>query len=328
MKTIKTLLLISIIMWTSDMQFAAYGQVDSVTVYDSGRSELPPHWSFINTGIVVGIIIPDDAIISIYGNEPNDNTWLGVFYIDEFGEEKCGGFRKYNPANTFMLTAFGNDAFTPEKDGFDLGEKYNWRIYCGDSQTEYRAVAVYQSQIDPDCYFFPGVICTVGRIDAALTLQIELPAGWSGFSLPMSPITSNIEQIFSGLDDVLVILQNNEFVYWPDAGINTFPGWEPFFGAQIKLEDEAVMEITGIPSAGTIYLSEGWNYLPVMSLCDVDASPLFTPIQNKIEIVKAIAGPEIYWPEAGIYTLETLYVGKAYLILMNEPATIIYPDCD
>lgn len=294
---------------------------------ESNKNDLPPGWDYTNTGIVHGIVIPDDAIISIYGNAPTENTWLGVFYVDQSGEEKCGGARKYNPGQSNMLAAFGNDNTTATKDGFSYGEEFIWRIFCGETQTEYRALAVYYSMIHPDCYFGPD-LCTLFRLDAIMNFQVELPAGWSGFSLPFTPVDGDPDQIFSDLDDNLIILQNDEYVYWPDAGINTFPAWEPVYGAQIKMTESTNIEIAGIPVAKEIYLSEGWNFLPVMAYCDIQASALFIPLHDQIDIVKTIAGNQVYWPDAGIFTLQTLQAGNAYLIHMNQPAMLIFPDCN
>lgn len=297
-----------------------------VNVANCYTGGLPPGWDYTNTGTLSAILIPHYAIISIYGDEPPEGSWLGVFYTDEFGVEKCGGARQYNPYESTLLATFGNDNTTPGKDGFSFGEKYIWRIYNIQTQMEYPAIATYNpNSTNPNGVFGPG-FCEILKLEAILNLQIDVSAGWSGFSLPFNPLDQDVTAIFSGVDE-LIILQNNEFIYWPEEEINTFPYWWPSFGAQLKMAEDATLEVSGIPGERTISLPAGWNYLPVMSLCDVDVEGLFVEMNDKIDLVKSIAGFQLYWPAMGINTLEMLKTGKAYLIKLNQPATITFPGC-
>ncbi len=70
-----------------------------------------------------------------------------------------------------------------------------------------------------------------------------------------------------------------------------------------------------------------WNYLPVMCICNVDVLELFSGLEEKIDIVKAIAGNNLYWPSMQINSLDVLESGKAYLVRLNQPATITFPAC-
>ncbi|MBE0637824.1 MAG: hypothetical protein IH598_04835 [Bacteroidales bacterium] len=288
---------------------------------------LPPGWEYTITWLVSAILIPHYAIISIYGDEPPEGSWLGVFYTDEFGVEKCGGACQYDYNLSMILTTFGNDNFTPEKDGFNTGEKYIWRIFDNVTMLEYPAIATYNPNSGNPNGTFGGLFCEILKLDAILTLQIDVSAGWSGFSLPFNPLDQDVTGIFSEIEDQLIILQNAEFIYWPEEEINTFPYWWPTFGAQLKMADDATLEVSGIPGERTISLPEGWSYLPVMSICDVDVVALFVVINDKIDLVKSIGGFQLYWPAMGINTLEMLQTGKAYLIKLNQPATITFPAC-
>jgi hypothetical protein len=77
----------------------------------------------------------------------------------------------------------------------------------------------------------------------------------------------------------------------------------------------------------TANLSEGWNYLPVLNACDNDADELFSQITGNLQIVKEVAGPQVYWPQFGIGTLENIQPGKAYFVLVDEDVELEYPEC-
>jgi hypothetical protein len=44
-------------------------------------------------------------------------------------------------------------------------------------------------------------------------------------------------------------------------------------------------------------------------------------------MVKEIAGVKVYWPEAGIVTLEYLNAGDSYFILVNHAVSIHFQAC-
>lgn len=292
-----------------------------------GKGTVPPGWEFTNTGVMNGILIPHYAIVSVYGNEPGIGSWLGVFYTDEYGVEKCGGARQYSPNQSMILVAYGNDPFTPLKDGFSNGEKFMWRIFENEIMVEYPAIPTYDPNASNPNGTFGNGVCEILKLEAVLNLQFNMKGGWNGFSLPFTPIVQDVPAIFDEIVDQLIILQNYEYVFWPEENINTFPYWLSSFGAQIKISADASMEVSGIPGVRSIDLAEGWSYLPVLSLCNVDVIGLFLPITEKIDVVKSIAETTLYWPAMGINTLGELETGKAYMIKLNQPATIIFPDC-
>jgi len=311
----------------NDCGSGVWSQEVEIHVANCYTGGLPPGWEFTNTGIINGILIQQYAIISIYGDLPSDGSWLGVFYNDEFGEQKCGGARQINPDLAMILTAFGNDNTTPEKDGFSYGEKYTWRIFDIETMQEYPALPTYNPNTPNPNGLFQNGLCEILKLEAILNIQFNLSSGWSGLSLPFTPINQDVAGIFSEVEDHLVILQNTEFMFRPDQSINTFPAWLPTFGAQLKMEENTVIGISGIPFERTISLPAGWSYLPVMSICDVEVAELFSGLEGKIDIVKNIAGFHLYWPSMNINTLDVLETGKAYLIRLNQSATITFPAC-
>ena len=155
---------------------------------------------------------------------------------------------------------------------------------------------------------------------------ITIPSGWSGFSSSLNPDNPNVELVFEGIFDELIILQNDEGIFWPEEDVNTIGNLSTHDAYKIKVTEEVELTIYGEPETNhSISLVEGWNLLPVISLCDVDIESLFAT--TDVIIIKEVAGYDMYWPEFGINSLGVLKPGKGYFVLMGAPATIEFPDC-
>jgi hypothetical protein len=70
----------------------------------------------------------------------------------------------------------------------------------------------------------------------------------------------------------------------------------------------------------------GWNYLPILSSCAVSVQVAFGA-NPAIDIIKEIAGSEIYWPEMGINSIGELKPGKAYWLHASMAFGYTYPLC-
>jgi uncharacterized protein (TIGR02145 family) len=155
---------------------------------------------------------------------------------------------------------------------------------------------------------------------------INFPQGWSGLSSYILPDNPAIENIFLPVIDPLIIIQNQQGVYWPDNQVNTLVNWNPVSGYIVKFSQPANLQFQGQEIRNqTINLSPGWSLLPVLSTCPLNVATFF---QNKnVAIVKEVAGWKMYWPQMGINTLQELSVGNSYFVLMNSPENVSFPDC-
>ena len=170
------------------------------------------------------------------------------------------------------------------------------------------------------------VISTLEFIAADHTL--DLGEGWSGISSYVKPSDPLVENIFFPILIEMNIIQNFEGMYWPAAGINTLGNWDHHAGYQIKMESTQQITLSGILQNNlTISLQEGWNYLPVLNSCETNADELFAQIAGELEIAKAIAGWEVYWPAYGVNTIGSLSPGKAYFVLVNASTELEFPHC-
>jgi hypothetical protein len=158
--------------------------------------------------------------------------------------------------------------------------------------------------------------------------QIELPQGWSSLSSFLAPLVNDLETLMQPVDNEMIILQNLEGIYYPAGGINTLINWDHSGGYMIKLSAPASFSVTGHPIENTaIELQAGWNLLPVISACELETTTIHNQLENKLEIIKDIAGINVFWPEKSVATLTTLFSGKAYFIKVNDNCTVEFPEC-
>jgi hypothetical protein len=153
--------------------------------------------------------------------------------------------------------------------------------------------------------------------------------GWNSMSGFVVPSTPAVEDLFLPVANELTIFRNLSQVYWPEQGVNTIGDFDNLSGYVLKVSEDATFNYCGEGVAQRdLTLSEGWHYLPILSECDVDAMKLFSGISGNIDIVIELIGTKVYWPEMGVYSLETLSPGKAYKIKLSGQAEINFPACD
>ncbi|HPE34226.1 MAG TPA: C25 family cysteine peptidase [Bacteroidales bacterium] len=161
-----------------------------------------------------------------------------------------------------------------------------------------------------------------------LTQTIQIPAGWSGISSWLIPPNKDVEILLQPIAGNLIILQSLEGVYFPVAGINTIIDWDFQQGYKIKLNAPAFLEVTGWEnSVKVLDLQAGWNIIPVMCNCNIPVELLFNGA-SQLQVITEIAGSNVYWPEMGISTLDTLIAGRAYMVRLTSPLSITFPDCE
>jgi len=175
---------------------------------------------------------------------------------------------------------------------------------------------------------------TVASEIATLNLEgppthiINLTAGWSGLSSYLMPANANIQSIYSNILDELVIAATDSGIFYPAQNINTIGVWEQHSAYKVKTYTGVTLNIVGSMEENRILqLDDGWNLIPVVSSCPVDAETLFAPVESNLEIVKEVAGYGVYWPAMGINTLETLNPGKAYYVLMDNTVSVTFGEC-
>jgi|GEM_PF-1743644 len=188
----------------------------------------------------------------------------------------------------------------------------------------------YETQIIEGVYIY-GV--GLNSLDIALvplpilTQNITIPQGWSGLSTYLILQEPNMMITLFDVSNQLIILQNNQGMFWPGQQVYTLQSWERHSAYKIKVSNEAYLGLTGyLESNLTCNLNNGWNLLPVICPVNVSVSELFGAKNGGLVIVKDVAGTGVFWPDMGINSLGILETGRAYHVLMNAPATVTYPE--
>lgn len=220
------------------------------------------------------------------------------------------------------------------------GSPTQWKWYFGEGKTSNQQNPVYKYN-NPGIYNVSLIVFdafgsdTLFRESYITVLQpihsqiVFLSQGWSGISTYLLPENPGIADIFQPVEDSLIIAVNDTGIYWPSQNINTIGNWNPLDGLIVKMTEETQVEISGDLNPITrVDLLPGWNILPVIGPCSQNAAYLFGVLGDTLVMVKEIAGVKVYWPEAGIVTLEYLNAGESYFILVNHAVSIHFQACD
>lgn len=292
---------------------------------------IPPGWEFTTSDKIhiISVFLTADPNLCGIPMEPGD--YIGLFYLNENGEETCGGCAEWTGTENVGLIAYGDDNYTPIKDGFTQGETLRWRVYLYSMNGNiYPANPVYDPAWQSNNKFGAGGLSIVWELDYYYPNNIVIPQGWSGLSsfTKANAFPPIIYNVLSPISNELIIIQDMQKIYYPGANINTMFVWTNGKGYKIKVSEEAVFPMMGCPvDSRTVNLSTTWNILPVLSECNVLASQLFTPILSKILVVKEIGGNRVFWPAMGIETLQVLEPGRAYYMAVTSSTSVTYQDC-
>ena len=292
---------------------------------------LPPGWEYENTGQVHIISVFTSAEPNLCGVPIEQGDYIGVFYLGDDDELHCGGAGMWSGVSNTPVIAQGDDETTPQKDGFDYGEEFTWKIYRWTAdQKEYFAIPDFQCGGFLTCnnkWYVTG-LSIVEELNGYNQQLIEIPEGWSGFSSIIDPVSPLVTHTMAPIVDDLVIMQTLTKMYYPSQGINTIGLWNTDYGLKIKVTDDVVLPIMGCTEEDLqISLPATWSIFPVRSTCNVQTSELFDPVMDNLIVIKEIGGNNIYWPEMNILTLQTLLPGKAYMAAVLQTSQITFPEC-
>jgi hypothetical protein len=159
------------------------------------------------------------------------------------------------------------------------------------------------------------------------TQDILLPQGWSAWSSYIDPMMdAAFADVIDPVVDDMIITQYFTDLFYPAYGINTMGDFSNAHGYVSKMMGEAVLTLEGMMVEPVVNLNAGWNLFPVLVPCNLDADDVFGQIPGLI-IAFEVAGNGIYYPTAGVYTLETVVPGKAYWVKVAGAASFTFPAC-
>jgi len=289
----------------------------------------PPGWEVVPTGSQHIIAVPLETNPRIFEVPIQPGDFVGVFYIDDSNQLKCGGATAWTGTENIAVIAFGNDIFSPVKNGFDVGEEFQWRIYSASEEMDYPAKADYNEALFYGSTFYPLGMSGITDLFAGVKFEILVKQGWSGISSPIMPWNSNIEDIFSTSFSNLILMNNFEGMLWPDQSINTLVNWDNQGAYNIKVNSDIIVEFKGDAEENFAFdIQPGWSFLPVPVACEVNTAELFSGHEDEMTLLREISGFNVYWPQYNINTLEHVVPGMAYMLLANEAFPLEFVPCD
>lgn len=103
---------------------------------------LPQSWRYTSfTGTEATVIIPKSIQSTCGDSLLNDGDVIGVFIGTS---DVCAGYSMYHRDSTTVLTVWGDNDQTPEKDGFQENDVISLRIWRSSQQREFHAECVYE----------------------------------------------------------------------------------------------------------------------------------------------------------------------------------------
>jgi hypothetical protein len=159
---------------------------------------------------------------------------------------------------------------------------------------------------------------------------LTVPEGWSGLSSWIVPTEPALEYLLAPLSPEVIILYNNNGMYWPGQNLNTLGDWNAQNGYVVKLAGEGQLPFIGNKNQNLLFeTTPGWQILPVLSPCEVETQELQNQLGDQLLMAKEIAGCGVFWPAMGINTLGTLEPGKAYWLNTQTGAVnFTFPACN
>lgn len=314
--------------WNAEVQVVTNDPVNStVMIPVSMTIGCPQPWTYTVTGLTHTISIPANVVPAIFGEPLADGDWIGVFYLDDNGDEACGGAIQWNSSGV-GFNVFGDDPTTIEKDGFDAGEPFIWRLKKCGTVEQFKAMATYDATMPNQGNFTGFGLSKLTSLQAAYFQQYTLSQGWNSISSYLIPSDPEVASMFAPVVNNLTILNNLTSMYWPAQGVNTIGNWNALMGYVVKFTTQTEFAIAGISyGQTTITLPAGWSYLPVPSNCPVGVMDIFGDHLADVMIIQELIGTGIFWPAFVVYTLETLEPGKAYKIKLASEITVTFPEC-
>ncbi len=155
--------------------------------------------------------------------------------------------------------------------------------------------------------------------------EVQLTDGWNGISSYLLPENVNVEAMLADMGLDFIVLKNINQTYWPEQNINTIINWDYKSGYLIKVENATSLAFDGfLPESKSIQIVAGWNLIPVIAETPQDIMTLFGSNTGNIEIIKDVAGTQVFWPDQGINTLGYLLSQKSYYLKSKQAFTISF----
>lgn len=158
--------------------------------------------------------------------------------------------------------------------------------------------------------------------------DIDLPSGWSIFSLYVTPSALNIATILQSIQANIIIVKNGSGnVYWPSNNLNAIGNVVTGQGYQIFMAQTATLSVNGAliqPENNPLSLPLNWSLLGYIRTSPAPISQMMSSISSNIVIVKDGNG-QVYWPSFSYNGIGNMNPGQGYQIKTSNIVSLVYP---
>jgi hypothetical protein len=312
----------------NDAGYSSWSNTWLFTTDTSGAAAPPSTWDFNDmTGSNSNIVVPKNIEPQINGRTILPGDGIGVFYLDE-GVYHCAGYAIWENNNS-VLTVWGDDSQTSEKDGFDSNEDYTIKLWDSRAEEEFLALATYTTGYD---YYTNDGFSILGSLNSIELTEhdISLHSGWNIISSYLEPENSDLDEIFTGLSDTIIIVRDgNNGIFIPEQ-YNTILDWDYTDGYKVYSTDSTILSISGYelyPENVEISLTYGWNLKSYLRNNNMNIEIALEDIENQLLIVKDERG-RVYLPSYNFNSIGNMTIGMGYQMFLLQNSTLTYPSND
>ena len=138
----------------------------SVFISNDSTVNMPEGWDFVQTSFAHNIYIPVEAALRS-GLQMESGDVMGVFFHED-GIPYCAGAVAYQNGQ-LMITAYGDDPMTPEKEGFAFGETIYWKAFLQNQELAYDLSVTYDAAMPQhDGHFHIGGLSMLASMETAI----------------------------------------------------------------------------------------------------------------------------------------------------------------
>lgn len=260
---------------------------------------------------------------------------VGFFYVRADGSRHCSNFFVHLPGEASSVAVYGDDSEGSEvKNGFAADERFQLRVYRMADEVEQIVSANFAPTgtngivTHEDQYATDGISLIESlSFELGGNFSLQLSQGWNMISSYVQPIPADMLEVLESISaDVILIKDQEGATAVPSLGVNSLGDWEVVKGYQIKMLQEAILDIEGQvadPAATPIDLLAGWQMIAYLLPQPSSASGQFASIAEDLDLVKDNLG-NVYLPAFGINNLGDLRPGQGYKVRMINATTLTY----
>jgi hypothetical protein len=163
--------------------------------------------------------------------------------------------------------------------------------------------------------------------EQATTQIINLHYGWNIISSFINPSKTDIDSMFSGISDSILIMKNDSGQYfYPYSKTNQIGNWNINDGYLVYAKNACSLKLNGISTclqSTQIPLKAGWSLVTYNRSYNMPIEQALAGLSPNL--VLAMDNDKIFFPDLNFNSIVNMEPGKGYWIYLVKPDTLIYP---